>query len=124
MTKLDEFYYQQKEPIAGCLLALRQLLLDYHSSVEESWYYRLPCFFYEKKLFCYVWVDKKKKSPYIAFYPGKKLTNPLLEMGNRTHSKILRIDPKKDIPLHLIYEITDEAVAHLKNSISPYTLKK
>lgn len=119
MTKLDEFYYQQKEPIAGCLLALRQLLLDFDKSlVEEKWYYRLPCFFYQKKLFCYIWIEKKTNSPYIAFYPGKKLDHPLLELGNRTSSKILRIDPNKDLPLEVIYAITNQSIIHIDNTYS------
>lgn len=107
MTKLDEFYLSQKEPLSGCLLALRQLILDYAPEVSERWYYRLPCFFYEGKIFCYVWIERKTNLPYIAFYPGDKLEHPLLDQGNRTRSKILRIEPDQDIPLETIYEIIE-----------------
>ncbi len=108
MTKLDEYYHSQKEPLAGCLMALRQLILNYDRNVTEKWYYRLPCFMYANKLMCYVWVDRATNNPYIAFYPEKKLMHPLLTQGNRTHSKTLRIDPLKDIPIAVIYEILDE----------------
>ena len=57
MTALDEFYLNQKEPMAGCLIALRDLIKAFDEEVTERWYYRLPCFFYKNKMFCYVWID-------------------------------------------------------------------
>ena len=110
MTPLDEFYLTQKEPLGGCLMALRDLILAYDESMSERWYYRLPCFFYKEKICSYLWIDKKTQQPYIAFYPGVHLTHPLLEQGNRTQSKILRIHVNEDIPLESIYEILDESI--------------
>lgn len=111
MTPLDEFYLNQKEPLGSCLMALRELILQYDDQITERWYYRLPCFFHDEKMFCYVWVSKKTQHPYIAFYPGRHLKNERLEQGNRTESKILTIDPQEDIPLELIYTIIAESLA-------------
>lgn len=116
MTPLNGFYHNQKEPIAGCLIALRDLILAYDKEVSERWYYRLPCFFYKGKIFCYVWIEKKSGPPYIAFYPGAHLSHPLLDKAKRTRSKILRISPTEDIPLEVIYEIIDEALTSSKGS--------
>ncbi|MFT5823099.1 MAG: hypothetical protein ACI8ZM_004359 [Crocinitomix sp.] len=110
MTALDNFYLDQKEPLGSCLIALRDLIKAYDSQITERWYYRLPCFFYQDKMFCYVWIEKKTNDPYIAFYPGSKLQHPQLEQGNRTQSKILRLKSNKDLPLETIYEIIKESL--------------
>lgn len=110
MQKLDEFYQQHEEPLKSCLQALRTLILTYNSTVTERWYYRLPCFFYKEKMFCYIWFDKKTRQPYIAMYPARKLRHPKLISGNRTQSKILVINPEKDLPVKTIREVFRKAV--------------
>jgi len=45
MSKLDEFYLDQKEPLGSCLIELRDLIKAYNDQITERWYYRLPCFF-------------------------------------------------------------------------------
>lgn len=111
VTPLESFYLNQEEPLQSCLLALRDLIKAYSPDITERWYYKLPCFFSEGKIFCYVWVEKKTSLPYIAFYPGEHLTHPLLEKGSRTKSKMLYIQPDQDLPLTVIYEIIDEILS-------------
>ncbi len=117
MSKLDEFYLDQKEPLGSCLIALRDLIKAYNDQITERWYYRLPCFFYKDKIFCYVWIDKKTQNPYIAFYPGTKLKHPLLEQGNRTQSKVLHIQADEDLPLETIYNIISESLTLYHNFV-------
>jgi hypothetical protein len=111
VQKLDDFYAQQEEPLKSCLQALRIVILNYSKHVSERWYYRLPCFFYNGKIFCYLWFDRKTQQPYIALYPGRRLTHKVLISGNRTQSKILMIDPQKDLPMKTIREIFKQAIA-------------
>ncbi len=111
MHKLDEFYNQQEEPLKSCLQAIRSIILAYDKNVSERWYYRLPCFFHRGKMFCYVWFDRKNNQPYIAMYPGRNLKHKALVAGNRTQSKILKIDPGKDLPIKTIREIFKQALA-------------
>lgn len=110
MHKLDEFYDQHEEPLKSCLQAIRTIILTYSPVVTERWYYRLPCFFYQDKMFCYVWFDRKSNQPYIAMYPAKKLKHKLLVAGSRTQSKILWIDPGKDLPIKAIREVFKQAI--------------
>ncbi len=110
MTKLNQFYFEQKEPIAGCLLSIREMILAYDESISERWYYRLPCFFFKDKLISYVWIEQKTSLPYIAFYPENRIDHHLLEKGNRTSSKIMRINPEEDIPIEAIYEIINQSI--------------
>lgn len=110
LKDLDQFYIDQSEPTKSCLMALRSIILALDGEVEAAWKYRMPCFGYRDKMFCYLWKDKKTDEPYIGIVDGLKLDHPLLELGTRTRMKILRIDPRKDIPLGLVNEILQEAL--------------
>ncbi len=110
MNKIDEFYDDQEEPVKGCLLALKEIILNYNSELESRWYYRLPCFMYQNQIFCYLWIDKKSQFPYIAIGKGVKIDHPDLIQGNRTFTKLLMIDPNKDIPIIKIHHIFDLAM--------------
>jgi hypothetical protein len=65
---------------------------------------------YKNQIFCYLWIDKKSQFPYIAVGKGVKIEHPDLIKGNRTFTKLLMIDPEKDIPLETVYEIFDMAM--------------
>lgn len=110
MKAIDHFYFDKEEPAKGCLLALRTLILDYNSTFESRWYYRLPCFMYKNQIFCYLWIDKKTQFPYIAIGKGVKIEHPDLIKGNRTFTKIILIDPNQDIPIATIHQIFDQAI--------------
>ena len=88
MKAIDKFYFDQEEPIKGCLEALRMIILKYNDSLEPRWYYRLPCFMLDNHLFCYLWIDKKTQFPYIAIGKGVKIDHPKLIQGNRTFVKL------------------------------------
>lgn len=109
-------YYQEKEENQkGCLLALRDIILAQDNNVSETVKYGMPCFCYNKKMFCYLWTDAKTREPYILFVEGKYLNNPELEKGSRSRMKILRIDPNEDLPIELIHSILDDALNLYRN---------
>ena len=106
----DNFYLQKTEPNRSCLIALRRIILEGDAQISETRKYGMPCFCFGKKMFCYLWVDKKTLEPYILWVEGKHLDHPDLETGNRARMKILRIDPNADIPLETIQEILQQAL--------------
>ena len=55
----DNFFLQQDEPVKGCLLALRNIILSHNSNITEAWKYGMPFYYYHNKMFCYLWVHKK-----------------------------------------------------------------
>jgi len=59
---------------------------------------------------CHFWKDKKTEEPYIGICRGNEIEHPLLEAGNRTRMKILRINPNEDIDVDSIQEILTEAI--------------
>jgi len=75
----------------------------------------MPCFCYKKKMFCYLWTDKKTTEPYILFVEGNRLNHPKLETGTRSRMKIFRINPTKNIPINTIESLLNKALDLYKN---------
>ena len=120
VNKSDDFYLDKEEPNKGCLLALRSIILSQDENVNETRKWGAPCFCFGKKMFCFLMTDKKTNEPYILFVEGKHLDNPILEVGNRTRMKILRIDANHDLPIKIINELLDNALNLYRNGVISY----
>ncbi|WP_299456734.1 DUF1801 domain-containing protein [uncultured Microscilla sp.] len=110
LNDLENFYLNQPEPNKSCLLALRELILSLDENMADAWKYRMPFFYYKNKMFCYFWIDKQTKEPYIGIAKGSEFTHPLLEQGGRSRIKILRIQPNQDLPVDDIQVILRKAM--------------
>lgn len=117
LTELDHYYLNKEEPSKSCLLALRSMILKQDTNVMETKKYGMPCFCYKKKMFCYLWTDKKTDQPYILMVEGKYLDHPKLEEGNRSRMKIFRVDPSIDLPVKTIENILQTALDLYRNGI-------
>ena len=104
------YYLNKKEPNKSCLLALRSIILNQDTNVTETQKWGMPCFCFKKKMFCYLWTDKKTDEPYILMVEGKYLDHPELEEGGRSRMKIYRINPNKDLPIKTIEKILQKAL--------------
>lgn len=107
---LHKFYLSKEEPIKGCLLALRSIILKQDIHITETQKYGMPCFCYKKKMFCYLWTDKKTNEPYLLLVEGKLLDHPKLETGGRSRMKVFRVDHAKDLPIRTIESILRAAL--------------
>lgn len=110
LQELDNYYLNKEEPNKTCLLALRSIILDQDKDITETQKWGMPCFCYKKKMFCYLWTDKKTNEPYILMVEGKYLDHPELEEGNRSRMKIFRINPNKDLPIRKIESLLQKAL--------------
>tara|TARA_R110000868_G_scaffold124959_3_gene330057 strand:+ start:21295 stop:21657 length:363 start_codon:yes stop_codon:yes gene_type:complete len=106
----DNFYLKTQEPNKSCLLAMRSLVLSHDIAITETIKYGMPCFCYNGKAFCYLWVDKKSNEPYFLMVEGQYLHHPQLEIGNRSRMKILRVNASKDLPIATIHLILNQAL--------------
>ena len=111
---LDHFYLNQEEPTKGALLAIKDIILSLDVDIKAAWKYKAPFFLYKGKMFCYLWIDKKNKEPYIGLVEGGRIEHPLLEKGGRSRMKILRINPNHDIPIREIQTILNQALGFYK----------
>ncbi len=93
------------------MLALRSMLLRFDPNITEQWKYGMPFYCYNNKMFCYLWIHKKYKQPYIGIVEGNKIDHPLLIQEKRARMKILLLDPTKDVPVKVVSAILKRAVA-------------
>jgi hypothetical protein len=110
MKELDIFYLQKEEPVRGCLLFLREHILNYDKDITEAWKYKMPFYCYKGKMFCYLWVHKKIGLPYIGIVEGRKIAHPLLIQEERARMKIMLLDPRIDLPITTINSILNDAI--------------
>lgn len=112
---LDNFYLQQPEPNRGALLALRSLILQQDKDISAAWKYGMPFFCYKGKMFCYLWLHKKHKQPYIGFVEGSRFTEDYLLQENRSRMKIMLLEAEKDLPVTKIKDLIKKAISFYKS---------
>ena len=110
IREIERYYSKKDEPNKSCLLALRKIILEHDQDVTETQKWGMPCFCYKKKMFCYLWTDKKTDQPYLLLVEGRHLIHPRLEKGDRSRMKIFRVDPGEDIPIGAIKSILSAAL--------------
>lgn len=109
------YYLSKEEPVKSCLLALRDIILAQDEQVTETRKWGMPCFCYKKKMFCYLWTDKKSGEPYILFVEGKHLEHPMLETGDRSRMKTFNVSSTEDIQVETITMLLNEALDLYRN---------
>ena len=106
----DHFYLLKEEPAKSCLIALREIILRQDPDITPAWKYGMPFFCFKGKMFCYLWVHKTLKQPYIGFVEGKYLDHPKLLIEKRARMKILLCDPARDLPVKTIETILKQSL--------------
>jgi len=92
---IDNYFLQKEEPFKSCLQFLRQHILQFDAHITERWLYGMPFFYYNNKRFCYLWIHKKLRMPYLGIVDGNKINDPDLFREKRTRMKILLLDADK-----------------------------
>lgn len=126
MNVLDNYYLTQPEPTQSCLLALRDLILAQSEHLTPTWKWNTPFFYYKGRMLFYLSTDKTQKLPYIGVTNGFRIDHPALVQGKRTQIKWLLIDPLQDLPVELIQDVLQRAIAQRdlpghKNGHAPNT---
>lgn len=70
MKQLDNFYLNMEEPVKETFLALKQIILKKDDAITHVLKYGMPFFCYKGKMFCYLWIHKKYKKPYLSIVEG------------------------------------------------------
>ena len=110
MQKLTDFYLNHNEPVKGCLLALREIILKQDPEISTEMKYGMPFFCYKGKMFCYLWVHKKYQQPYLGMVEGNHLNHPNLLIEKRSRMKIMLFNSDEDLPIKAIEHIVQEAL--------------
>jgi Domain of unknown function (DU1801) len=115
LRPIDEWFLKQEEPEKSCLEFLRIYIPSIDKRITEEWKFGLPFYYINGKMFCYLWIHKKFKMPYISIADGNKISHPDLLVEKRKRFKILLIDPAKNIPVKKINQILKAAASLHKN---------
>ena len=99
------------------MLALREIILSQDDDITNSLKYRIPFFCYKGKMFCYLWVHKKYKKPYIGTVEGKRFDEPFLIQEVRSRMKIMLLASNEDLPSTTINTIFKQAINLYKTGI-------
>lgn len=111
VKEADNYFLQLPGPAQGCLLAMRQYLLQYNNGcLTEAWKYRMPFYLYRGKMFCYLWTIKHTHQPYLGIVNGNLIDHPLLVPEKRSRMKILLLDAENDLPVQLTDTILQMAM--------------
>lgn len=117
IDKLYNFYLEREEPQKSCLLALRDVILAQDEHVSETMKYDMPCFCYNKKMFCLLSFEQRTGKPYILIVEGWRINHPSLESAGRKRMKHLPIDVNQDFPIEIIEKVLNEALDLYRNGI-------
>lgn len=110
LRPIDRFFVEKDEPEKSCLQFLRSHLTTFDPHITEEWKYGLPFYCYRGKMFCYLWIHKKYKQPYIGIVEGGRIEHPQLLKEKRARMKVFLVDPLQDVPVKTIDKILKEAL--------------
>lgn len=117
MKSIDDFYLNQEEPIKEILFAIKGIILKQDQDITNVLKYGMPFFCYKGKMFCYLWIHKKNKQPYIGIVEGKHFDEPFLLQETRSRMKIMLFDIDQDLPLEQIEMVVQKALNLYKSGI-------
>jgi Domain of unknown function (DU1801) len=123
LNSIDNFYFEKEEPLQSCLLALKEIILSQDKDIASAWKYGMPFFCYKGKMFCYLWVHKKTRQPYIGIVEGKHFNHPDLIIEKRSRMKIMLFDADKELPVKTIRLIIKQAINLYKTGVVPLKSK-
>nr|WP_294859786.1 DUF1801 domain-containing protein [uncultured Fluviicola sp.] len=110
MSGLTEFYLRQEDSVKETLLALRDFILKQDNEITHELKYGMPFFCYKGKMFCYFWIHKQYKQPYMGFVEGKLFDEPFMLKEKRSRIKVFLIDPNADLPIERIELLLKKAL--------------
>ena len=113
--ELENFYLDKPEPLSGCLLALRSIILLQDADITNEMKYGMPFFCYRGKMFCYLWVHKTTHQPYLGIVEGKHFDEAEMVKEHRSRMKVMLFDAGADLPLNKIERILQKAIGLYKN---------
>ncbi|PBQ31383.1 hypothetical protein CNR22_06265 [Sphingobacteriaceae bacterium] len=106
---------KQPEPIQGCLLALKEIIMSQDHQITQQRKFQIPFFYHGDKKLCFLWVTKKKIM--MGFIEDKTIHPKKDGLKRKDKMETLLLDPAADIPLKLI-------VRELKKKIKLYNSLK
>lgn len=117
MKDVDRFYENSEQTYLEVFIALKEIILCQDKEITHELKYGMPFFCYKGKMFCYLWIHKKYKKPYIGIVEGKYFDEPFLIQENRSRMKIMMFNNNEDLPLVQIEMTIQKAINLYKTGL-------
>lgn len=111
---INAFYLSQPDSYRACLMAVRDIILTLDIGIKQEWRYGMPFFTWHGKRFCYLWVHRTYRQPYIGFVDGYRMQHPALLQEDRKRMKIMLLDQTQDLPLDTLKLLLEQAITLAK----------
>lgn len=115
MKEVDLFYENSELPFREVFIALKEIILRQDKEITHELKYGMPFFCYKGKMFCYLWIHKKYKQPYIGIVEGKHFDESFLLQETRSRMKIMLFDENEDLPVEQINNVINKAINLIQN---------
>ena len=111
ITELDNYYFRQKEPFQGCLLALKSIITEINEDIIHTRKFQIPFFYYKDWKLAFLWVYRKKIM--IGTVIDKRANQIISEITQKDIVETMLINPDEDIPV-------SEIIMRIKENIKFY----
>lgn len=101
--ELENYYLKHSEPIQGCLLALKSIILSVNKDVSHRRAYQIPFFYYKEKKLAFLWVNRKQLL--FGIVTDSSMFEPREGARRRNQYETIPIDLNEDIPVKEITEL-------------------
>lgn len=105
-SKQEQYYASKPEPYQGCLLALRQFILQTNPGIVPERKFQIPFFSYKGYKLGYLWLNQRKLM--VGFCVDKKLLSWPDGVKPKDQYESFRVDPNADLPVVLIRNMIQE----------------
>jgi len=105
----ESYYLKHSEPIQGCLLALKRLILSADKRITETRKFQIPFFYFKEKKLCFLRVNRKKLM--LGFVTDKTVFPIVDGYKRRDEMEMIQVDPKSDLPVEMILERLNKLIA-------------
>jgi hypothetical protein len=112
-TLLDHYYLKQPEPIQGCLLALKDIILRHDKHITHQRKFQIPFFYYKDKKLAFLWLNKKKLL--MGFIEDKNIHPKQEGIKLKDKYESMVIDPHADIPIDIIITELNKKISLYRN---------
>jgi len=99
-AELENYYLKHPEPIRGCLLALKQIIMSVSDQVTHERKFQLPFFSYKGMKLGFLWMNRKKLI--LGFITDKRILLPEPGIKHTDKLEMIQIDPNADLPKEMI----------------------
>jgi hypothetical protein len=100
--ELENYYLKQPEPIQGCLLALKNIILSVDKEISHRRLYQIPVFYYREKKLAFLWVHRKRLL--FGIITDKNILKFPEGVRRKDQYETMEVDPAKDIPIDNIID--------------------